>query len=63
MLPGHDQLPLGFELGPFLRHHSLRLRDLRLARFIGEDGDDVVLLDHGPPLDPKIGQRPPPYAR
>ena len=40
----HDELALGVELGALLRHHGLRLRDLRLARFVREDRDDVALL-------------------
>ncbi len=39
-----DQLHLRLELGLALRQHGARLRDLRLARLVGQDGDDVALL-------------------
>ena len=42
---GHDQRALGVELGALLRDHRLRLRHLGLARLVGQDRDDLALLD------------------
>ena len=44
-MPLLDQLALGFELGPALCDQRLRLRHLRLARFVGQHRDHVAFLD------------------
>ena len=41
---GLDQPPLGLELDLALLEQRLGLRDLRLARLVRQDGDDVALL-------------------
>ena len=51
-----DQLALGFELGPALDHQRLRLRHLRLARVVGEHGDDVAFLHAGAAAHAQLGQ-------
>ena len=38
-----DQGPLRFEFGLALIEQSFSLRDLRLARFVGQDRDDLAL--------------------
>ncbi len=55
---GHDQRALGVELGAFLCDHRLRLRHLRLARLVGQDGKNVALLDPHSALDLELGQDP-----
>src|SRR5216683_3115916 len=54
----HDQRAFSLELGALLRHHGLSLRHLGLARLVGEDGDDVALLDRHSALDLEVGQHP-----
>src|SRR5262249_57447890 len=49
---------LGLGLGAFVRHPGLGLRYLGLARLVGQDGDDVALLDPHSALDLEVGQHP-----
>src|SRR6185369_8561460 len=53
---GQDQRALGVELGAFLRDHRLRLRHLGLARLVGQDGNDLALLNPASTFDPELGQ-------
>jgi hypothetical protein len=53
-----DQRAFGLELGALLRRYGLRLRHLRLARLVREDGEDVALLDRHSALDFQLGQHP-----
>jgi hypothetical protein len=53
-----NQLALGVELGALLRDQSFRLHDLRLARFVGQDGDGLALLHPGAAFDLELGKHP-----
>ena len=53
-----DQPALGVELGLALLEQRLGLQHLRLARLVGEDGDDVALLHAAAAAHPQLGEQP-----
>ncbi len=52
-----DQLQLRLKVRAAHLHHGLGLGDLRLARLVGEDGDDVAFRHHGAAADLQLGDR------